>query len=184
MTLWDDLIQNFRKLGTKEWDQTSIISSIVVVLVVIAFAIYINKHLNKNAAERNANPRYTIGVTGAKHHNFRISKPTVEYFYTVNNTTYSGESNGKVLMASDDQVKTFGDKLLSNIDAKFFPQISTDVEEIVIPVVNLVKGKKHNHISLEEFKRQIDTWLQNEKIYANSSVLVLQEFSMTGYERK
>jgi len=87
-------------------------------------------------------------------------------------------------MASDDQVKTFGDKLLSNIDAKLFPQISTDVEEIVIPVVNLVKGKKHNHISLEEFKRQIDTWLQNEKIYANSSVLVLQEFSMTGYERK
>jgi len=90
MTLWDDLIQNFRKLGTKEWDQTSIISSIVVVLVVIAFAIYINKHLNKNAAERNANPRYTIGVTGAKHHNFRSSKPTVEYFYTVNITTYSG----------------------------------------------------------------------------------------------
>jgi hypothetical protein len=90
MTLWEDLIQNFRKRDTKEWDRSSIAFSVVFFFLVLVFAVYITKRLKENATERKANLRYTIGVTGARHKNFRSSNPTVEFFYTVNEVNYSG----------------------------------------------------------------------------------------------
>ncbi|HUC82420.1 MAG TPA: hypothetical protein VMR70_16055 [Flavisolibacter sp.] len=93
MTLWDDLMRNFRKDGTKEWHKGKIISSIIVVLALAVFAFYNNRRLKESAAERKANLTYTIGVTGKTHHNIKSSKPTVEYNYHVNSVEYSGNQD-------------------------------------------------------------------------------------------
>jgi hypothetical protein len=93
MTLWDDLMQNFRKDGTKEWHKGKVISSIIVVLALIVFAFYNDRRLKENAADRKANLRYTIGVTGKTHHNIKSSKPTVEYVYYVDRIEYSGNEH-------------------------------------------------------------------------------------------
>ncbi|QGW28461.1 hypothetical protein [Phnomibacter ginsenosidimutans] len=90
MTLWDDLMQNFWKDGTREWHKGKIISSIVVVLALIVFAFYNSRRLKANAADRKANLKYTIGVTGKTHHNIKSSQPTVEFTYNVGMTEYSG----------------------------------------------------------------------------------------------
>ena len=87
----------------------------------------------------------------------------------------------QVLTSSTDHVKIFGDKILSKLDEKSFPRIDATVHEIVIPVINLVKCKKHKHVSLEEFQHQIRTYLEDENFRTTDSVLVLSEFSMTGY---
>lgn len=93
MTLWDDLMQNFRKDGTREWHKGKIISSIVVVLALIVFAFYNNIRLKENAADRKVNLRYSIGVTGKTYHNIKSSQPTVDYFYKVDNVEYSGNEH-------------------------------------------------------------------------------------------
>ena len=93
MTVWDDLMQNFRKDGTREWHKGKIISSIVAVLVFIVFIFYNNRRLKENAEDRRANLTYTIGVTGNTHHNFKSSKPTVEYSYKVDGVKYSGNEH-------------------------------------------------------------------------------------------
>jgi hypothetical protein len=93
MTLWDDLMQNFWKDGTREWHKGKIISSIVAVLALVVFAFYNSRRLKANAADRNANLRYTIGVTGKTHHNIKSSKPTVEYSYKVGGVEYSGNEH-------------------------------------------------------------------------------------------
>ena len=90
MTLSDDLMQNFRKDGTREWHKGKIISSMIVVLALIAFVFYNNRRLKANANDRKANLRYTIGVTGKTHHNIKSSKPTVEFAYNVGLIDYSG----------------------------------------------------------------------------------------------
>jgi hypothetical protein len=93
MTLWDDLMQNFRKDETREWHKGKIISSIIVVLALIVFAFYNNRRLKENASDRKANLRYTIGVTGKTHHNIKSSKPTVEFVYNVGLIDYSGNEH-------------------------------------------------------------------------------------------
>jgi len=93
MTLWDDLMQNFRKDGTREWHKGKIISSIIVVSALIVFAFYIGRRLKENAADRKANLKYAIGVTGKTHHNIKSSKPTVEYVYRVGTVEYSGNEH-------------------------------------------------------------------------------------------
>jgi hypothetical protein len=93
MTLWDDLMQNFWKDGTREWHKGKIISSIVVVLALIVFAFYNNGRLKSNALDRKANLKYTIGVTGKTHHNIKSSQPTVEYNYKVDGAEYSGNQD-------------------------------------------------------------------------------------------
>ncbi|MDX2047803.1 MAG: hypothetical protein SFU87_13515, partial [Chitinophagaceae bacterium] len=46
--------------------------------------------LEEIAADRKANLKYAIGVTGKAHHNIKSSQPTVEYSYKVNGVKYSG----------------------------------------------------------------------------------------------
>jgi len=93
MTLWNDLMQNFRKDGTREWHKGKIMSSIVVVLAFIVFVFYNSRRLKGNEADRKANLTYTIGVTGKTHHNIKSSKPTVEYAYKVKGVEYSGNEH-------------------------------------------------------------------------------------------
>ena len=93
MTLWDDLMQNFRKDGTREWHKGKIISSIVFVAVLFLIGLYGRERRIENSADRKANFTYTIGVTGKKHHNIKSSQPTVEYIYKVNGVEFSGNQH-------------------------------------------------------------------------------------------
>lgn len=89
MTLLEDLKKNFRKDGTKEWHRGKIVSSLIVVLGLFVFIIYKNQDLNEKAAERLQHIRYTIGVTGKKHHNIKSSQPIIEYFFEVGNQKFT-----------------------------------------------------------------------------------------------
>lgn len=83
MTALEDLKRNFYRDGTKELHWGKIISSIVVVIALIAFLIYKNADMDRKKKDRLANRRYTIGITGKRHHNIKSSQPTVEFYYTV-----------------------------------------------------------------------------------------------------
>ena len=83
MTVLDDLRGNFYKDGTEELHWGKIISSIIVVILLITFSIYKTIDLKVKEKERIQNARYTIGITGEKHHNIKSSQPTVEFYYTV-----------------------------------------------------------------------------------------------------
>ena len=90
MSIIDEFKRNFYKDGTKEFHRGKIISSIIVVMALIAFVLYKNSDMSKKAQDRTEHPRYTIGVTGAMHKNFKSSKPTVEFFYSVSQKKYEG----------------------------------------------------------------------------------------------
>lgn len=83
MTTLDDLKRNFLKDGTSEihWGKT--ISSLIVVIALIAFVIYKSTDMYQKNKERLENRRYTIGVTGEIHHNVKSSQPTIEFHYIV-----------------------------------------------------------------------------------------------------
>jgi hypothetical protein len=83
MTTLEDLKRNFYRDGTDKLHWGKISSSIVVVIVLIAFLIYKNGDMDQKNKDRLANRRYTIGTTGKKHHNIKSSKPTVEFHYNV-----------------------------------------------------------------------------------------------------
>jgi hypothetical protein len=89
MNVWDDLMQNFKKDGSREWHNGKIISSIIVVVALIIFLFYKNRALEGASAERKANLTYTVGITGKKYHNIKSSQPIIEYFYIVGGHKYS-----------------------------------------------------------------------------------------------
>jgi len=90
MTVWDDLMQNFRKDGTKDWHKGKIISSIVFVLILFLIGLWGHERSKENAADRKANKRYAIGTTGKQYHNIKSSQPTMKYYYQVGSQEDSG----------------------------------------------------------------------------------------------
>lgn len=93
MKALEDLKKNFYKSGTKELHWGKVISSLFVLVALLVFIIYNNSRLNRRNKERLENRKYTIGVTGERHHNIKSSKPTVEFYYTVLGKKYKGNQD-------------------------------------------------------------------------------------------
>ncbi len=89
MTVWDNLMQNFRKDNTREWHKGKIISSIVFVSFLSLIGLYVRKREKENEIDRNVNQYFTIGTTGKQYHNVKSSQPTIKYHYKVGSQEYS-----------------------------------------------------------------------------------------------
>ncbi|MBV4359886.1 hypothetical protein [Pinibacter aurantiacus] len=89
MALKEDILRNFYKDGTKEWHWGKIILDVVFVLALLIVCIYGRNRKQKLDAERIKNHRYTIGITGKKHHGIKSSQPSVEFYYVVSYMQYN-----------------------------------------------------------------------------------------------
>ncbi|MBN8668560.1 MAG: hypothetical protein J0M30_13760 [Chitinophagales bacterium] len=90
MTAINDLLRNFYKEGTSELHWGKVIASVLFALLLLSIGLCNRSKKQKLNSERERDHRYTIGVTGVKHHNIRSSQPTVNFYYEVLGKQYEG----------------------------------------------------------------------------------------------
>ncbi|MEK7224582.1 MAG: hypothetical protein AAB221_02750 [Bacteroidota bacterium] len=90
MSVLEEFKSNFYRKGTKRIQPIKVIMCLILFLGLIAFAVFKEKDLAQKSRERKESLRYTIGITGKVHKNFKSSKPTVDYYYKYYRDQYSG----------------------------------------------------------------------------------------------
>jgi hypothetical protein len=116
---------------------------------------------------------------------YKKSRPkesaTYEGFFLLKISNPFDTSSSNILSSSNEVFEKFGQSILLNINKNTLPVVSSDIKAIIVPVIHILKCKKHTHISRAEFQSQIHSILENEKTFTDSSIVVLEEITVIGY---
>ena len=113
---------------------------------------------------------------------YKKSRPgleTAEGFFILSISNPCDGNTSEVLGASNQIFETFGTNVLIKLK-EYMPTVDSSIKQIIIPVVDIVKCKKHNYITTSDYPSKIKSILNEKGILQDSNTLVLHEMTMTG----